>query len=256
MLDHAVERAPAPGRIVVERGPGPQRGALRRHDRRDDLLVAREHGIVAAIAHRLLANHQAPDPQRGRPGRQRGTGIGQVAEQQARVDQVRGQRQLGRDVGDREVRVGNALTGLGDHRRRRVDSGREAVRDRLAQERGREAGTATHVDDVAIAAVGKVAQQRARRRFERVGDQPESFACEVRIAEGVRHTSSVARLVAAASRLFSSTTPSLDPSSTSDAFGVRHQTDDVAFRVADARDVVEAAVGIVDVADDDPLLGP
>jgi DNA helicase-2/ATP-dependent DNA helicase PcrA len=52
----------------------------------------------------------------------------------------------------------------------------------------------------------------------RMRDDPESFAREVRIAEGVRrHTSSVARPAAAARRLFNSTTPSLEPSSASEA---------------------------------------
>ena len=37
---------------------------------------------------------------------------------------------------------------------------------------------------------------------------------------------------------------------------VRHEADDVARLVADAGDVVEAAVGVVDVADDDAILGP
>ena len=39
------------------------------------------------------------------------------------------------------------------------------------------------------------------------------------------------------------------------AFGVRHQADDVAAFVADAGDVVEAAVGVVDVANDDAVFG-
>ena len=39
------------------------------------------------------------------------------------------------------------------------------------------------------------------------------------------------------------------------ALGVRHQPDDVAGFVADAGDVVEAAVGVVDVADDDAVVG-
>ena len=38
--------------------------------------------------------------------------------------------------------------------------------------------------------------------------------------------------------------------------GVRHQADDVAALVADAGDVVEAAVGVVDVAHDDAVVGP
>ena len=38
--------------------------------------------------------------------------------------------------------------------------------------------------------------------------------------------------------------------------GVRHQTDDVAAGATDSGDVVEAAVGVVHVADDDPIVGP
>ena len=38
--------------------------------------------------------------------------------------------------------------------------------------------------------------------------------------------------------------------------GVGHEADNVAGRVPDARDVVEAAVRVLDVADDDPVLGP
>ncbi len=113
---------------------------------------------------------------------------------------------------------GTRAAGLVDHRRRRIDTRDEAVRDRIAEQRGREARAATHVDDVAVPGAGKLAEQRARRARERVGDERESFASEIGIAEGVRgHTVIVARAVAAASRLFSITTPSLDPSSGSEA---------------------------------------
>ena len=60
---------------------------------------------------------------------------------------------------------------------------------------------------------------------------------------------------AAASNDSSSTIPSALPNSGSlHALGVGHQTDDVAGLVADAGDVVEAAVGVVDVADDDAVV--
>ena len=118
MLDDAIHHpAPAHRRIVIEGGAGPQRGAARGDDRGDDLLVTREQGIVAAIAHRFLTDDEATGAQGARPARERRSRVGQMAEQQARVDQVRGQGQLGRHVGDREVRVGNAFARFGDHGR-------------------------------------------------------------------------------------------------------------------------------------------
>ena len=117
MLDHAVERTPAHRRIVIERGARPQRGATRGYDRGDDLLVTSEQRIIAAIAHRLLTDDEATGAQGARPARERGERVGQMAQQQARINQVRRQGQLGRHVGDGEVRVGNAFARFGDHGR-------------------------------------------------------------------------------------------------------------------------------------------
>ena len=51
-------------------------------------------------------------------------------------------------------------------------------------------------------------------------------------------------------------TPSALPKQVVDRpLGVRHQADDVASLIADAGDVVDRAIGVVDVAEDDPVVG-
>ena len=82
-------------------------------------------------------------------------------------------------------------------------------------------GTATHVDDVSRLHRREIVEQPPRRALERVGDDREPLAGELGIAERVlgrrRLAHTATRAPAAASSDRNKTTPSAEPSITSDA---------------------------------------
>ena len=150
MLDDAVEDPFALRRVVVEHGAGPQASRPSRRRPRSRSLRTREDGIVAAIAHRLLAHEDpASRSQRLRPRRERAPGSRRCPSSSRAYTTSAGSSNGCVTSATANAASGTRVRGLGDHRFGRVEPRDLRERERVAQQRRRVARTAAEVEDVA-----------------------------------------------------------------------------------------------------------